>query len=856
DIAWLPLWLQPHQIPVVKDCAKDDGSISLLSCKVLHFSLHLSSVGTSQLSSGQFNDKLKITNCDTNFKDEMKTNSNEGSPSKVIPEAQAVQNNADFKNKEESKTNSEPLSKIEGNKGPRSRKKVNSGNLRNVNIDDVIELSIAASEAMVISEIMSNSSVSDPLPASAVLEAALHVKEARKQLFSEALCASSDRELDESDFLLDLDESTMVDAFDDVGLCITRVIHSPENSIHGTSDFKQEKPSRSSSSCDQGTHVSESCCLETHNENLKNQDVENNAKNSPTNHDLASKPLKCLPPLPTSSADEHIALIQNSIQNVDTSGTKEDVEETPGIVKVGGVALEENRVKRKHIKKLFNQETSFISESIDTTRKCSLSESVDAENEIIESSGTPFITRSACPYNTIRKNNDIVSQDHMKSPFLSLTDPLCSVVPCSLSCNDAHIEEDGKEPVIINTLRDQTSDGFVEDNVPSKTFAQREDFDFPKIVAENSGLSVQRKCSSLKNYSMIMPALDKLKDIVIPFPINGNANHFKYDDKVTIGEPSSFKETNDDNIDVLFRHHESLPPLMLNNKKRRVKACKTKFNGDGADQNLIRLTELNSDYGGKATTLSNVPLESSLSLHPTDKQCLQKKRVQFVEAKHGTKRTKTSKGLKSTNRVCYLRENLESVGWKPSIILSPKKVPTAKFLYGCATNSWMLNFHWLVDSLKAGCLLPPGRYLNLPIQPSEKRSLRVGEPFCFKFRALIFDGIGILLSGKVSFCSKFSNIIKHGGGQVFISLEQLLQNLKVGSCTLGVILVESEASVSRHLRHCGLENNIQTLPASWIIQSLFCGKLIPLKKDRYASLHRIKMPTFPEEQEFDMSQEI
>lgn len=320
--------------------------------------------------------------------------------------------------------------------------------------------------------------------------------------------------------------------------------------------------------------------------------------------------------------------------------------------KVGGVALEENRVKRKHIKKLFNQETSFISESIDTTRKCSLSESVDAENEIIESSGTPFITRSACPYNTIRKNNDIVSQDHMKSPFLSLTDPLCSVVPCSLSCNDAHIEEDGKEPVIINTLRDQTSDGFVEDNVPSKTFAQREDFDFPKIVAENSGLSVQRKCSSLKNYSMIMPALDKLKDIVIPFPINGNANHFKYDDKVTIGEPSSFKETNDDNIDVLFRHHESLPPLMLNNKKRRVKACKTKFNGDGADQNLIRLTELNSDYGGKATTLSNVPLESSLSLHPTDKQCLQKKRVQFVEAKHGTKRTKTSKGLKSTNRVC------------------------------------------------------------------------------------------------------------------------------------------------------------------------------------------------------------
>lgn len=66
---------------------------------------------------------------------------------------------------------------------------------------------------------------------------------------------------------------------------------------------------------------------------------------------------------------------------------------------------------------------------------------------------------------------------------------------------------------------------------------------------------------------------------------------------------------------------------------------------------------------------------------------------------------------------------------------------------------------------------------------------------------------------------------------MFISLEQLLQNLKVGSCTLGVILVESEASVSRHLRHCGLENNIQTLVSGFFFPALSCfWKLIVHRK--------------------------
>jgi hypothetical protein len=51
---------------------------------------------------------------------------------------------------------------------------------------------------------------------------------------------------------------------------------------------------------------------------------------------------------------------------------------------------------------------------------------------------------------------------------------------------------------------------------------------------------------------------------------------------------------------------------------------------------------------------------------------------------------------------------------------------------------------------------------------------------------------------------------QHGGGQVFISLQGLVQSLKDGSTSRGIILIANAASASRHLTHCGLEHDINT----------------------------------------------
>lgn len=49
---------------------------------------------------------------------------------------------------------------------------------------------------------------------------------------------------------------------------------------------------------------------------------------------------------------------------------------------------------------------------------------------------------------------------------------------------------------------------------------------------------------------------------------------------------------------------------------------------------------------------------------------------------------------------------------------------------------------------------------------------------------------------------------QHGGGQVFKTLQKLVQNLEAGRISKGVIVADEEICASRHLKHCALEQNI------------------------------------------------
>nr|CAB3497733.1 unnamed protein product [Digitaria exilis] len=202
-----------------------------ISSNVLPFSLHLSSESAAESSPAEHNDNTQVPNSGTP-KDPSEGSFLDGQEQEVN-----IVSQNQFEAKDPQPDNQTGVCKVTGkaismpidaNKHRRhdvSGGKVDVRKLRNADVNDAIELSIAASEAMVIAEMILDDSQSDKLAAAAI-EAALHVKEARKQFYceeTEHACGSSENDLDETDLLAELDEAEMVDVFQDVGLPLVHV---------------------------------------------------------------------------------------------------------------------------------------------------------------------------------------------------------------------------------------------------------------------------------------------------------------------------------------------------------------------------------------------------------------------------------------------------------------------------------------------------------------------------------------------------------------------------------------------------------------------------------------------------------
>jgi len=91
--------------------------------------------------------------------------------------------------------------------------------VKGVDVSNAVELSIAASEALVIHDLVKLDSVLETIRTEAVLEVALHVKQARLDGLEDDF-QSSNEESDYCDSLSDLNDFIMEDAYEDIGLPI------------------------------------------------------------------------------------------------------------------------------------------------------------------------------------------------------------------------------------------------------------------------------------------------------------------------------------------------------------------------------------------------------------------------------------------------------------------------------------------------------------------------------------------------------------------------------------------------------------------------------------------------------------
>lgn len=102
-----------------------------------------------------------------------------------------------------------------------------------VEVDDIttaVELSVAASEALLIHEIIDSGQTTSSLSASAILEVALRVKQARVEEYIEASNIMHE-ETSDVDYLSDLDDSMMKDAYEEVGLTLC-AFHLPSSDFN------------------------------------------------------------------------------------------------------------------------------------------------------------------------------------------------------------------------------------------------------------------------------------------------------------------------------------------------------------------------------------------------------------------------------------------------------------------------------------------------------------------------------------------------------------------------------------------------------------------------------------------------
>ncbi|XP_078162494.1 uncharacterized protein LOC144557759 [Carex rostrata] len=234
---------------------------------------------------------------------------------------------------------------------------------------------------MVITEMVLLESDTSHFPAFNALDAALLVKEARREMFADREDGSGsflELEGDESGSFSDLDECTMAIAYADVGLSDNG---GPDSNfrIHGSDSYHDSTMVPCS--------IKESTCT-PHIFNIRNP----------------------------SPKEENAAAIESEKQGpYNFGGIKKLKEVEDNLEKDYEVAVQRNACTRK-IKGPFIRETSFISESMDTLGNFPFLQVEEAENEIV-ASNTPTNSRNKC----------------LTEGVFSSMDALCSVVPCSLS---------------------------------------------------------------------------------------------------------------------------------------------------------------------------------------------------------------------------------------------------------------------------------------------------------------------------------------------------------------------------------------------------------------------------------------
>ncbi|KAG6679953.1 hypothetical protein I3843_13G014500 [Carya illinoinensis] len=735
--------------------------------------------------------------------------------------------------------------------------KFNFGFLNCADVNDAVELSIAASEALVIHELVKRELASMALPTESVLEVALQVKQARLDILEEAF----NFQTEESDIcysLSDLDDVAMADTFEDVGLSY----NNPDDQC----------------ACDSAqSHVKETPLFE-------NRSIFHNGLN---HIDVRSQQVD----------SDHISTHRHLEDNmgVDVQLTKDlcpgslDCERhrkcSHGPVQEEDAHALSKPKNARSVPAFFLGETSYLSESADVAPD---ENSFVHEHECMSKFGSP----SSIPVEgSLKKAHEgiLFSQDLVRSSSLSFVDPLCSVVPCSIPPENTRekcsrfLSEHGMEN-LQRALNQNLGTDHGDDHAAYT------------VNIEASGVSTRRQMASLKTYSMHVPnsvcfleggCLDYNQSFQLEYdrgklssdqnmccsmssdkrgsteflysrPVSNYAGGRNNDDtqettinNISVAEMTNLKRnfektTREEDVSLIHPLERRTSPQRASWQLMSSKHSVKSFTGHPRHASVSGCIIKHH----QSKIVQNIQ-SKGYNFHDNHAR----KRVHFSEAKDLLQQTMNPPKHQSSHQNCpTLRArkgpNLpkkwsRAYGMKSCLTKSSHKLKTTKFLYGCAVNALILKVDWLTDSIVAGSILLPEKYMILSNQV-DAICTGSGKLVHLNSNMYIFERVGIMLHGKHSFCTKFAKIFRHGGGRVFKTLQWLIKDLDNKKIFIGAIIAEDESRVSRQLKHCAAEREILMMPASWIINSLHSGKLLPIaEKNYYLPLPTNNIPVAP-----------
>ncbi|XP_051134291.1 uncharacterized protein LOC127253651 isoform X2 [Andrographis paniculata] len=764
---------------------------------------------------------------------------------------------------------------------------------------DAVELCVAASEALEINKAVGSDSPAKT-SASAILEASLQVKQARLALSTNTCIGTVDEAAEKinlcdiDDNLSDLDDLTMRSAYEDAGIHFNEFLGDKLSVSQVKDTFSPDYDESFNHEMASASANGSECSGAVMRRKLIGNRPYGCLRRADKQHRVVSARTTVKSKL--DETNEKISTLMNN-----------QVEEKYSIIK----NISQDRFQsrwlggwtRKYEEKVYNtvthripkpfvQETSFFSESADAAPD---------DNSSVQNlnKGTIIASQLSIPSEHVSnraKSGMLLSQDVVRSSSTSFVDPLCSVVPCSISehaCSSpAQNYEHRVSPGYLSLAVEQEEGNVVEAGPLNKAASEEDITDVPVVnkTKESEGEGI-RPSASLRNHSKLLPRHTKnfkrdghRKRLL---PIHSNIG-------VTFGGTccTNYEGTAKDSSDALQKLNSPTQTHGIIRIQRLLPSFDCPMHDlteDNASQTALLKNKVKSPTG---QDLQNLILQSkSYKSSPKHVHFLEKETSNPNNKKHHKVQTlsKTGYFTKAVKRSTRTSAHLESKAHHMDRFLKGSSYNEKKRLIFQNMEFLLTGFSQRKEKEIEGLIRKYGGIVLSHIPPkkgkrSSKFKLRFPIVLCLKktqsmkflygcavnafvlkvnwlidsiaegcvlpkkrymiwyrntnenddqvHRSLVFNNLGVMLHGKTKYVSNIATIIEHGGGMVFKTLQRLIQTLEAGRVSMAVVVADQENCSSRHLKQCALEQNIPVTSIHWIIKSLYAGKLIPFEEKK------------------------